>query len=98
MGHGPSRAELIAALRESRDRLHEMVAAWRMEDAGLCEYFGWHGSEHSDADCPQDDTCECPEHAKLRAASGPMSRAVELAERRIRKLDALLAELDKAKP
>lgn len=78
-------------LSECLARIEELVAAIRANDKAARAYFEVHGAEHSDEKCPEDDTCECPEHQPFDEAHLMTSRAVELAERRATKLRAALA-------
>jgi hypothetical protein len=68
------------------------------EQVGLREYFDCHGPQHSIEDCPQDDTCECPESRKLREAWTRMGRETELAHRRLDKIKRALATIYGVKP
>jgi len=84
--------DMRVMLEECRDRLEGLIGAYRDEYEGLSEYFGHHGAEHSDPDCPEDDTCDCPESRKLHAAWLRFGREVELAHRRIDKIKRALVE------
>lgn len=81
--------ELLVMLDECQARLEGLVSAYTAEVEGCHDYFGYHGAEHSDENCPEDDTCACPEAQKLRAAWEQQGRAVELAHRRIDKIKAM---------
>lgn len=73
-------------LEECRDRLRGLSEAIDAERAALRAYFDVHGAHHSQDDCPQDDTCRCPEHAPLTAAWERLAREQELADRRLHRL------------
>jgi hypothetical protein len=90
-------AEDRIMLEECLARLEGLVnGEWATHEA-LNRYFAIYGAEHSQEDCPEDDTCECPEHVQMTLATARMSREVELARRRIDKLRAALAGGDNAK-
>jgi hypothetical protein len=79
-------------LTECRDRLRGLIEGCAEEKEALTRYFDVHGAEHSQDECPQDDTCDCAEHVLLHAAWERMGREIELAWRRIDKLNKALAD------
>jgi hypothetical protein len=81
-------------LEECRDRLRGMIEAIDQEREALSGYFAEHGPHHSDDDCPQDDTCDCPEHQPLSAAWERLGREIELAYRRLDRIKAAIAYLE----
>lgn len=89
------RAELgraVVCLQESRDRLLEFLSARRADEVAWRNYRTKHGYKHSEAGCPGNEECRCPEHMMLDDAYSQMSRAVELAERRVQKIDSFLSD------
>jgi hypothetical protein len=84
-------------LEECRDRLNGLINTYYLECDGLSDYFNEWGAEHSDSDCPQDDTCECPEHQKMIQAWEQFSKETTWATRRIDKINRALNELEKNK-
>lgn len=87
--------DFILMLEECRARLTGLIEAYYKEYEGLSEYFDYHGVEHSNLDCPQDDTCDCPESRKLHSAWRFFGRQVELAHRRVDKINKVLNEFEK---
>jgi hypothetical protein len=73
-------------LDECANRIRGLIEAYHQNQKALGEYFGMHGTEHSLEDCPEDDTCECPEHAPMRAAWNRFGDEMELAHRRLDKI------------
>ena len=71
-----------------RARLENLVSSYHELDHAEQEYFSEYGAEHLE-DCPEDDTCECPLVQAWTKADGAMSRSIELAERRITKIDTV---------
>ena len=59
---------LTGDLEMAANRIESMIAAYHDEHEGLSEYFEMHGAQHSQEECPEDDTCACPESKKLHAA------------------------------
>lgn len=41
-------------------RCEGLMAALRSVETDIGEYFRFHGAEHEEEDCPEDDGCECP--------------------------------------
>ena len=82
-------------LEECRDRLKGLIEAYKEEYEGLSEYFSFHGAEHSNPDCPEDDTCDCPESRKLHSSWLRFGREIELAHRRVDKINRALNEIKK---
>lgn len=90
--------QMPVMLDECRARIEGLIAAYRDEAEGMSEYFGYHGGSHSDENCPQDDTCNCPETQKMRAAWERFGREIELACRRVDKIKAMRQALAETEP
>jgi hypothetical protein len=58
------------------EAVEDILNAKHQEDLGMRVYFDMHGVEHSLEDCPQDDTCECPEHLGYSEAVRDTQRAI----------------------
>lgn len=84
-------------LEECRDRLNELLDLHHKSCEAYAEYFDYHGWEHSIEHCPQDDTCECPESEKLFTVWRKQDRKIELAYRRVDKINRALDEIEKNK-
>ena len=67
-------------------RLIECIEVADKVDRAAREYFGIHGCEHSLDDCPEDDTCECPEVAGLRESWNEQFRVHEIAKRTLHRV------------
>lgn len=76
---------------DCRTVIESMIDVYHDEHEGLSEYFEMHGPQHSQEDCPEDDTCDCPEAKKLHAAWKRWGREISDAY-------TLLRALSSAKP
>jgi hypothetical protein len=80
-------------LEECAARIRGLIETYHDESEGLSEYFEYHGPQHSDENCPCDDTCECPESQKLHKAWDRWGHEVTLAYRRLDRIREALATL-----
>lgn len=55
----------------------EIVEAFRKHDKALADYFAEYGAEHSDEDCPQDDTCSCPLNVAMHETEATLRLAIQ---------------------
>ena len=88
---------LAGALRLSGERLAGIIEAYDKEREGWQVYLDFHGVEHSQEDCPHDDTCDCPEHSQIRIAWQRMEQEIEMAHRRRDQIKIALDEWRKAR-
>lgn len=68
------------------ERLIECIEAADKIDRADREYFAYHGCEHSDPECPEDDSCDCPEVLALRQAWNEQFRVHEIAKRTLHRV------------
>lgn len=83
----------ITMMEQCRDRLSGLLAAYEEERKAWQVYLDFHGVEHSNEDCPEDDTCDCPENVPLHMAWRRMNAELTLAERRVEKIRVSLDAL-----
>jgi hypothetical protein len=85
-------AKLRVKVARASECIESMIDAYHDEHEGLSEYFEMHGPQHSQEDCPEDDTCDCPESRKLHAAWKRWGCVVTAAYDTLRALKSVLGK------
>lgn len=79
IGANPDEPAADAARRMVAER-DTALADNAAKDEALAAYIEFHGAEHEEDDCPEDDTCTCPHLVALNAAFGPPHPGAALLE------------------
>ena len=68
---------LFASLDASRAQEKRLREALEKMESSMRTYFTYHGADHEDPECPEDDTCRCPMVRAVNAAFEAAGKALK---------------------